>query len=133
MSEEMTDYQEACMLLGVPYGDAGSFTEQPVVSITDKYASLRRILDMALEQASSGKGDERHANGRSFDEQPMQRITEMLGIGFPLGQAVKKSQEAKGMTDRGQHDAAIRELLGAINYLAGAVMALEIARRQGSE
>lgn len=97
------------------------------------YASLRRILDMALEQASSGKGDERHANGRSFDEQPMQRITEMLGIGFPLGQAVKKSQEAKGMTDRGQHDAAIRELLGAINYLAGAVMALEIARRQGSE
>ena len=48
----------------------------------------------------------------------------MVGIGFPLGQAMKKSQEAGTMASRGQADAAWRELLGAINYLAGAALAL---------
>lgn len=93
--------------------------------MSDNYANLRRILDMALQQASDGKGNERHANGRSFEDQPMQRITEMTGIGGPIFQVMKKSQEAVGMAQRGQHDAAIREILGAINYCAGAVMALE--------
>ena len=88
------------------------------------YADLAEVLDAALMQAASGKGAERHAGDRPFATQPMQEITRMVGIGFPLGQAMKKSQEAGTMASRGQTDAARRELLGAINYLAGAVLAL---------
>lgn len=88
------------------------------------YECLAEVLDCALMQAASGKGAERHAGGHPFAKQPMQEITRMVGVGFPLGQAMKKSQEAGTMASRGQTDAARRELLGAINYLAGAVLAL---------
>ena len=86
------------------------------------YAALRAILDEAYEQASAGKGLERHANGRPFDRQPILEIGRMMGVGFQLGQAAKKSQEAVGMINRGNRDAAVRELLGAINYIAAAVI-----------
>lgn len=88
------------------------------------YECLADILDAALMQAAEGKGAERHAGSRPFATQPMQEITRMVGIGFPLGQAMKKAQEAGTMASRGQTDAARRELLGAINYLAGAVLAI---------
>lgn len=88
------------------------------------YECLADILDAALMQAAEGKGAERHAGDRPFATQPMQEITRMVGVGFPLGQAMKKAQEAGTMASRGQTDAARRELLGAINYLAGAVLAL---------
>ena len=87
----------------------------------DGYQSLRRVLELALEQASAGKGKERHANDKSFDQQPMLEIGRMVGPAFCLGQAIKKSQEASRMGP----DAAKRELLGAINYLAGAYLLLE--------
>lgn len=87
----------------------------------DGYQPLRRVLDLALEQASAGKGKERHATGNPFDKQPMMEIGRMVGHGFCLGQAIKKAQEASRM----QPDAAQRELLGAINYLAGAYLLLE--------
>lgn len=92
-----------------------------VFEVDVKYASLRRVLDLALEQASGGKGAERHASGLPFDCQPMLEIGRMVGIGFCLGQAMKKAQESSRM----QPDAAKRELLGAINYLAGAYLLLE--------
>lgn len=85
------------------------------------YADLRRVLDLALKQAAEGKGRERHATGQPFAEQPMLEIGRMVGVGFCLGQAIKKAQEASRM----QPDAAQRELLGAINYLAGAYLLLE--------
>lgn len=88
------------------------------------YESLVDVLDAALAQAAEGKGAERHGNGKPFDAQPMARITEMVGIGFVLGQCIKKCAEAKGMVDRGELAAAERELLGAINYAAGAVLAI---------
>jgi hypothetical protein len=89
----------------------------------DPYVDLRQVLMLALEQASGGKGAERHGNGKPFDRQPMLEISRMLN-GSPIGcmyQAIKKTQEASRM-DRG---AAKRELLGAINYLAGAYLLLE--------
>lgn len=43
-----------------------------------------------------------------------------MGLGFPLGQAMKKIQECQRMDP----DAAKRELLGAINYLAAAILYL---------
>ena len=86
------------------------------------YRTLRIILDAAFNHAATGKGKERHARDLPFDEQPMLATTRVVGPGFPLGQAIKKSQEAAGMIERGELDAAEAECLGAINYLAGAVV-----------
>lgn len=85
------------------------------------YESLRDVLMRAYLQASDGKGKERHACDLPFDEQPMQMLCRLYGPGFALGQAGKKMQEAQRLS----HDAAIRELLGAINYVAGAIIHLE--------
>lgn len=85
------------------------------------YERLRAVLEAAYDQAARGKGKERHAKDLPFHEQPMQTVTDLYGLGFPLGQAAKKGQEAQRM----EPDAAIRELLGAINYLAGAVIWIE--------
>lgn len=87
------------------------------------YFELARVLGLALQQASKGKGAERHAQGQRFENQPMMEISRMLN-GSPIGcmyQAIKKTQEASRM----DVDAAQRELLGAINYLAGAYLLLE--------
>ena len=85
------------------------------------YHDLFDVLREALEQAQDGKGAERHGNGLSFTEQPALTITRAVGLGFPLGQAMKKIQESQRMDT----DAAKRELLGAINYLAAAVLFLD--------
>jgi len=93
--------------------------------LSDGYETLRDILDAAYKQASAGKGRERHANDKPFHDQPIMHIARKRGIGFPLGQADKKSEEAQGMIERGQVDAAIRELLGSIVYTAAAIMLLK--------
>lgn len=90
----------------------------------NRYSKLRAVLDAAYSHAAREKGEERHANGRAFEEQPMLTITRDVGLGFPLGQAMKKAQEAGGMADRGELVAAEKECLGAINYLAGAIIRL---------
>ena len=90
----------------------------------DPYGSLRRVLDGAYHQASAGKGKERHAYS---EEEPFesQLICEMgRRIGGPKGplyQAVKKIYES----DRLEPQAAVRELLGAINYVAAAILLIE--------
>lgn len=91
------------------------------------YDSLFNVLTRALEQAQSGKGKERHAAGEPFTEQPIFKIGEMFGLGFQNGQALKKMVEAQGMLKRGEFNAAEREVLGAINYLAA--VAIEINKR----
>lgn len=88
------------------------------------YESLAGVLQRALDQAQNGKGAERHANSLPFDQQPMQTISAQVGVGFLTGQAIKKTQE--GQTLPAGRDVA--ELLGAINYLAGAVIFLERSR-----
>jgi hypothetical protein len=89
---------------------------------TGSYGTLAEVLYRAYLQAADGKGKERHAvDGVAFEDQPMATINRQLGSidGF-IYQAHKKSLEAKRLSN----DAAQRELLGAINYLAGAVIAL---------
>lgn len=84
------------------------------------YEMLRNVLEQAYDQAARGKGKERHANNLPFHEQPMQMIARQTGLGFITGQAMKKIGESHGM----DKDAAVRELLGAIVYAAGAVIFL---------
>lgn len=89
---------------------------------TPGYESLANILQRAYDQAAHGKGADRHACSRPFTEQPMQSISELLQS--PIGllyQAMKKIQESQRL----DKDAGVRELLGAINYIAGAVIFIE--------
>ena len=102
--------------------DVDEGTEEWVkVTVQPAYYDLFIVLQKALYQAQDGKGAERHGNGLSFMDQPALTITRAVGLGFPLGQAMKKIQECQRMDP----DAAKRELLGAINYLAAAILSLE--------
>jgi hypothetical protein len=116
-------------------------TEEVVLESTGEYMNvegyeaLRDVLHRAYDQASHGKGKERHAGELPFHEQPMQQIGDLVGQGFMLGQAMKKMQESQRLP----RDRAIAEMLGAINYLAGAIIFLEkqpiveANRRQGDQ
>lgn len=85
------------------------------------YEKLADVLQRAYDQAACGKGHERHAQGEPFHEQVMQDGARRFGVGGLLFQAFKKSEESQRLP----HDRAVAELLGSINYLAGAVIALE--------
>lgn len=86
------------------------------------YLSLRSVLDRAFDQAATGKGAVRHGQDLPFEMQPMQQISGLLNTQTGLlYQAIKKTQESTRMP----REQAIHELLGAINYLAGAIIYLE--------
>lgn len=90
---------------------------------TPGYEKLADVLQRAYDQAATGKGKERHAgDGVPFERQPMSTINiEQGSIDGFLYQARKKALESKRLP-AGRAQA---ELLGAINYLAGAVIALD--------
>lgn len=90
------------------------------------YQPLHDVLMRALADAFAGKGRTRHAlPNEPLHEQPIIRLGEWMGsTHFAVGQACKKAIESTRL-DR---DAAVRELLGAINYLAAAVIQLERAK-----
>lgn len=93
------------------------------VRVPAGYDKLFRVLMAALDQAASGKGKERHASdGVAFEDQPMSSINRTLSSvdGF-LYQAAKKAQESRRLPG----GRAQAELLGAINYLAGAAIAYD--------
>jgi hypothetical protein len=84
------------------------------------YRSLFDTLMDAYTQASEGKGKERHASGEPFEHQVICEVTRRLGQGYPLGQATKKIYESQRLGgERG-----VAELLGAINYLAAAIIVM---------
>jgi hypothetical protein len=91
----------------------------------DKYDALRAVLLRALEQAEHGKGKERHASeGEAFHEQQIVKFGEWLGsCHFQVGQACKKAIESTRLP----RDRAVAELLGAMVYLAAAVLVVENA------
>ena len=99
----------------VPYPD------QEAVQTDLDYESLRRVLEAAYDQASMGKGKERHAgDGLAFIDQPMQAVSKLLNTSDGLAfQAIKKVTEQQGMKTFEQKE---RELLGAINYIAGIII-----------
>lgn len=104
------------------------------IRVHEGYDALLIALTRALHQAQEGKGVQRHGNGLPFKDQPIMAITRRRGFGFPFGQIEKKIDEAEGMIARNELNAAEAELLGAINYLAAAVLRInEIATAQMKE
>jgi hypothetical protein len=84
------------------------------IDIPEGYESLGQVLQLAVDQAAKGKGLSRHASGEPFDQQKICRISRAVGVGFALGQAEKKIEESARLPV----EAALHELLGAINYTA---------------
>jgi hypothetical protein len=89
-----------------------------------KYAALDKVLQGAYDQASTGKGKERHADDEPFENQKICVINRWLSgspVAGALFQAVKKTVESSRLSG----ERAINELRGAINYLAAAIILLE--------
>jgi hypothetical protein len=91
--------------------------------VSPHYESLAAVLDEALAHAQSGKGAERHSCGEPFVDQQIVQLGEWMGrsTAFAIGQACKKAIESTRLED----ERARGELLGAINYLAAAVLVLD--------
>lgn len=83
------------------------------------YGSLRRILNMAYDQASIGKGKERHANDLPFEKQTMMEANQVTNGGFGWGQIFKKIKEIPNIKDPDMKKA---EMLSIIVYAAGWVL-----------
>jgi len=93
-------------------------------SSPDNYKTLQDALDGAYQQASNGKGKERHADDEPFENQKICQITRWLGNGPAsplLFQVVKKALESDRLTP----EAAVHELQGVINYAAACIIILE--------
>ncbi len=96
----------------------GCGMDEYTVNVVPGYGPLVETLMDALDQAQLFKGKERHATDQPFLDQPIMTIQGLVGRGYALGQAIKKVQESQRLTE----GAAKQELLGAINYLAAAVL-----------
>ena len=97
-----------------------------VINVPSEYISLGLVMQSALEQASKGKGRERHASeGEAYEGQIICEVARRVGLGYPLGQAVKKIYESQRIGG----EKGVAELLGALNYVAAAV----IVMREGLE
>ena len=90
------------------------------IELNPKYDSLYKVLLAAYNQASCGKGKERHQlnNEEPFENQKICEIARRLSVDYNLGQAVKKIYESKRLTEGRD----IAELYGAINYIAAAII-----------
>jgi len=93
-------------------------TERIIIDVPLDYSALFNTLIDAFQQSAYHKGKERHGNGLPFVDQPIFTIGKLFGPGFAGGQATKKLQEAIGMAERGDREAARKEALGAIVYAA---------------
>ncbi len=80
---------------------------------------FRHVLEQAFEQVFAGKGAERHGHGDNFDKQPWKIITDNVGEGFCLGQAIKKLMELRSLS---KDESWERDALGAIVYITMAIM-----------
>lgn len=106
----------------VPTGES-IYDKNPMdIRVPLGYEELASVLQEAIEQASSGKGKERHAVGEeAFQEQLICHLSKQVGVAGPVFQVVKKAVESCRLP----YPRSKAELLGAIVYAAAAVMELD--------
>lgn len=158
-SDEKKDFFQ-CLDEGEPFYVPLPPPSPPVSArgCSPQYRALYDVLMHALRQAEQGKGKERHAEpGELFERQIICEVSRpgRAGIGGLIFQAVKKAYEAIRMVRQHQYDQyakkagafveapppppglyldhARQELLGAINYLAAAVIVLDDYSRSGGD
>lgn len=103
------------------------------VPLNDPYFHrLAAQLQAAYNQASKGKGVERHAGkdgegrvNQAFHDQRIVMNAKVHGMGSPCGQVTKKIAEGCDMVRRGEVQRGLVEFHGAINYIAALCIAVE--------
>ncbi len=90
--------------------------------VTTNYQSLDGILTRAYNRACYGKGLERHADNKPFEEQDIVSEGDTFGIHGHLFQIRKKAKEILRLDTP---EAQQNELLDIIVYAAGAVIILD--------
>lgn len=98
------------------------------MDMVDGYKTLGDVLISAYNQASKGKGKERHSSGEEFEDQLICYL-ERRGHTFDTGQACKKIDESLRLSP----NRAIHELLGAINYIAARIIVLQDQMEEEAE
>lgn len=83
--------------------------------------ALNETARFVLEE----KGNLRHGNGKPILEQDWKFITDNVGTGFCIGQALKKILEVKNISDPVKWR---EELKGAISYITFAMVYADIER-----
>jgi len=92
------------------------------INVPEEYESLGDVFFSALRQAAEGKGRERHAeDGEPYERQIICEVARRVGLGYPLGQAVKKIYESQRLIPQ----LGVQELLGAMNYIAAAYIVMQ--------
>ena len=86
------------------------------------YGRLVYALSLAYDEAAFGKGKERHANNKPFEEQTMMVANRVTAGGFSWGQIFKKIQEIPNIKD---FDLRKAEMVSIIVYAAGWVLWFE--------
>ena len=81
------------------------------------YNFMNIIFKWCYREASAGKGFKRHGSNVPFQHQITYTIMNSQGVGFALGQAMKKLDESKRLPKKKK----IKELIGAINYIVFAI------------
>ncbi len=95
-------------------------------NVNPKYLALVEVLEMAYLRASEGKGHQHHSHGESFEEQYIVRGAKVFGLGGPLYQIGKKTEQVMKMgKEKYPLEKMINELLDVINYSAGAIISLK--------
>ena len=92
------------------------------------YGRLVYALSLAYNQAAFGKGKERHANNKPFEEQTMMVANRVTDGGFGWGQIFKKIQEIPNIKDPDMKKA---EMVSIIVYAAGWVLWFEEFMKKG--
>ncbi len=86
-------------------------------------APLDEIFAACKEQVASGKGAERHGNNQPITEQPIYTGAQIFGPSALLFQSWKKTAETVRLLEMDNgYERALREIYGAINYLAVAAL-----------
>jgi hypothetical protein len=80
---------------------------------------LAPVLGDVLKPVAAGKGRRHGGDSIPFLIQPWKTITDQVGVGFLLGQGVKKALEAPQKETEEKFE---EEILGAIAYLSMAVL-----------
>jgi hypothetical protein len=111
----------------------GWYLEEDMITFIDTdYDSLKSVLKDAEEQASKGKGVERHATNNKYEDQVICVVGRLLKdhpFGAHAYQVIKKTIEAGRLYKIKGPEAAYQEILGAINYCA----AMNILIKEGEE
>jgi len=90
---------------------------------------LQRVAKEALDQCLSGKGKERHGEDGALEHQPIWSIAGNVGLGFPIGQAMKKLMELRVHNGKAWR----REALGAVVYTLFGIMLHDHLEQKNSE